>query len=738
MARIELILRQSGTTDRLDADLVIFDEEGYPTQVVDSLTPLPESLSQSIEQWQGVFSNLVGAGRGIKIVSVTSGSCSDRAEEVREKFVAWLRSQESWRRLQNCINQYVSSNEEVQINIQTLDKRLRLLPWNEIFLETHRYAETSISLARQFQRRSNLKPKKQVRILAVLGSNGDVRNRLENTEANLSIDIDFDYKQLEKTQARGAYIQTFKQPTSLELKEALREPEGWHIFFFAGHSKSQNDSTIGAIALNDCEQYLSIQELKEDLSVAIENGLQIAIFNSCDGLGLAHQLAEIHLPQSIIMREPVPDEVAKEFLEQFLDFFSYSNSLFESVRRAREYLRKKFDRQSKFPGASWLPTIVRNPAVKLPLWNDFIAESPLPWKQLLPLSVLTITSLFSLFLSLFLEFKDINIAGRPKYIYYSQLYPHLVLYPWLFLWGAYFTLYKAWCQVRSKPKLWRQVVAAIGVSIVLLCVELTSDNMMLFELKEGAESVVTIGQDRIEIISKAPARIIDTSSLIDSSQNEITIRKSDLEMALENFRSNEDSVLLLSEEEKTGYYEFMRLGLAYSTWKGRGAFSRSRPFYALAFLDIIAVIIASGIFWKEIGSNYVYNRIKYLRYIMATQLLLILWFPLRIYNNIEVKKLIFGYDSSVSGLDVIAYPVLLALMAVTIYRSWKFEASYFAGIVALLAVLGSILISIVNPEIVHLAFGLNSNPSSWGLWPILILTIIYLIYSDIFAKHERR
>ncbi|MBP0003430.1 MAG: hypothetical protein J7642_06875 [Cyanobacteria bacterium SBC] len=50
MARVELILRQSATTDGLNADLVIFDEEGCPTQVVDSLAPLPELLSQSIEQ----------------------------------------------------------------------------------------------------------------------------------------------------------------------------------------------------------------------------------------------------------------------------------------------------------------------------------------------------------------------------------------------------------------------------------------------------------------------------------------------------------------------------------------------------------------------------------------------------------------------------------------------------------------------------------------------------------------
>ncbi|MGB7439858.1 MAG: CHAT domain-containing protein [Coleofasciculaceae cyanobacterium] len=713
MARVELILRQSGIADQLDADLVIFDEHGNPLQVADSLTPIPEALGRSMENWQGSFSGLVGAYRGIKPGKVSYSSCSDCAEEVRESFRRWLKSQESWIRLKDFIDQHVSSNEEVQINIQTLDKRLRLLPWNEVFGENHRYAETSISLAREFQRRGNLQPKKQVRILAVLGSRGESPREGYSGRANPQIDIDFDYQQLEQTKARGAYIQTLKQPTVKDLRDALRDTEGWHIFFFAGHSKSLKNSTIGSFVLNQIENPLGIDELKAELSVAIKNGLQIAIFNSCDGLGLANQLAELNLPQSIVMREPVPDEVAKGFLEKFLKEFSYNRSLFESVRRTREYLKSKWDVQDEFPGASWLPIIVRNPAVSLPKWNDFIAESPHSWKLLLPLFAIVLVSLISLFLSLYFEFKGIQASSEPKFIYYAKLYPHIILYPWMILWGAYFTLYKAWCQIRSKPKLWRQAAVAIGGSIILLCVELTSDNMMLFEIKEDAASVVSLDKDRIELISSTPAQIIDTSDFIDEDQGEITIRKSDLETALKNF--SKTAGIPFSEDEKNGYYEFMRLGLSYSTWRGKGAFSLSRNFYALTFLNIIAVIITTGIFWSEIRSRYVYNSMKYLRYVIATQLIVLFWLPIRIHYNLVTKNITFGNNSPVTGLDVIAYPVILTLLVISIYRSWKFEASFFAGVVSLLTILGFLAIGIVNTNLVGIAFGLNSNPLTWIL-----------------------
>ena len=729
MARVELIIRKSGVSDCYDADLLVFDESGNPSQVADSLTPMPPELTQAIDNWKQSFSQLVGTRRGtIKAGKVSYSNCADSAKEVREKFTRWLKEQDSWQRLQEYTQQSITSQEEVQFNIQTLDKRLRLLPWNEAFSEKHKRAETSISLAREYQKGGTLRVKPQVRILAVLGNPGET-----HTDSALSaIDVSFDQQQLEQTKARGAYIKTLEQPTAEELKIALGDPEGWHIFFFAGHSMSQKDNSIGSVVLNATEKPLSIKVLKKELAIAIKNGLQLAIFNSCDGLGLASQLAALNLPQSIVMREPVPDDVAKDFLQQFLKAFSNNQSLFESVRRARQFLKEKWDSQSKYPGASWLPTIVRNPAVSPPFWKDFVAESPLSRTQFALFSIATFLLLGSLYISLFVEFGEATSFDLPSYLYYSQLYPHIILYPWLILWAAYYTLYKAWCQIRTRPKLKRQIAACVALTIVVLCIELTQDNLLLFELKNGAESVIQPQIAELETILNVPRSILDTSQLVDRQKGTLTIRKTDMEAALRNFSQLKADKIELGKNEE--YHKFMELGLAYATWKDRNMFSTSRIFYGIEFSAIVAAVMAAALFWWEIGTKYVFNPVMYLRCIIAAQVLLLSWFPFRIYHNVETKNAIFGSSNSLSGLDIIAYPVVLILLLSSVARSWKFESSYFAGLFTVFAVVSLILIGSFFPQLIDHLFGRQSIPSAWILCPLLLLTVIYMVYPTIFSR----
>jgi hypothetical protein len=93
--------------------------------------------------------------------------------------------------------------------------------------------------------------------------------------------------------------------------------------------------------------------------------LKLAIFNSCDGLGLANELADLQIPQAIVMREPVPDRVAQKFLQHFLKYFSKGESFYLAVRQAREKLQGM---EGEFPCASWLPVIFQNPAEKSLIW----------------------------------------------------------------------------------------------------------------------------------------------------------------------------------------------------------------------------------------------------------------------------------------------------------------------------------------------------------------------------------
>jgi len=138
----------------------------------------------------------------------------------------------------------------------------------------------------------------------------------------------------------------------------------WDILFFAGHSKTENDR--GRIYINETESF-TIHDLKRGLKKAISKGLKLAIFNSCDGLGLAQELADLHIPQVIVMREPVPDLVAQEFLIHFLTAFSHGQPLYTSIREARDRLEKLED---QYPCASWLPVIFQNPGSEPPTWEE--------------------------------------------------------------------------------------------------------------------------------------------------------------------------------------------------------------------------------------------------------------------------------------------------------------------------------------------------------------------------------
>ncbi|NJO94333.1 MAG: CHASE2 domain-containing protein, partial [Hydrococcus sp. RM1_1_31] len=192
---------------------------------------------------------------------------------------------------------------------------------------------------------------KEVRILAILGD-------------STGIDVNADGYLLKNLP--NAEIVFLVEPDRQKVTESLWDKQGWDILFFAGHSLTQEGGDRGQIYVNPNES-LTIAQLKNALTEAIERGLQLAIFNSCDGLGLARQLADLYIPLTIVMREPVPDRVAQVFLKYFLSEFADGQSFDVAVRKARERLQGI---EGEFPGASWLPVIFQNPAQIPPNWDE--------------------------------------------------------------------------------------------------------------------------------------------------------------------------------------------------------------------------------------------------------------------------------------------------------------------------------------------------------------------------------
>ncbi|NES68853.1 MAG: CHAT domain-containing protein [Okeania sp. SIO2D1] len=199
--------------------------------------------------------------------------------------------------------------------------------------------------------------REKIRILAIFGDDKGI-----NVEAD---------KEYLSSFSREAEIVSLVKPSSQELDQKLWDEKGWDILCFSGHSESETDGSSGCFYLGN-QTKMTIEELENSLAKAIRKGLKLAIFNSCDGLGLARQFARLHIPAIIVMREEVADVVAQKFLNYFLESFASGKSLYISVREAREKLQVMED---KFPGASWLPVICQNSAEVPPNWKQLSVNS---------------------------------------------------------------------------------------------------------------------------------------------------------------------------------------------------------------------------------------------------------------------------------------------------------------------------------------------------------------------------
>ena len=339
-----------------------------PIAEVSGKLPAAPELWTAYEQWQscyrqlGLRSRLSAPRKQVTNISVTQ-DCLQAAQRLRDQLNQWLRS-ESFRPVREKWLEQLSPQTPVRVILQTEDLRLQHLPWHlwEI-LDRYVQAELAVSIS-SFEALSRPKTtnsnsaSSSVKILAILGNSA-------------GIDIQADRALLEGLpQAEVCFL---VEPERQVLTERLWS-QAWDMLFFAGHSTSNSnssDQSLGEIQINPQES-LTIPQLHYALKKAVARGLKLAIFNSCDGLGLARNLADLHLPQMIVMREPVPDRVAQEFLKSFLDSFAQGQPFYIAVREARERLQGL---ENQFPCATWLPVICQNPAEPSLSWQMFTGQA---------------------------------------------------------------------------------------------------------------------------------------------------------------------------------------------------------------------------------------------------------------------------------------------------------------------------------------------------------------------------
>lgn len=337
--------------------LQIGRERDRPSTEIRGSLPQASGIPSQYQVWRDAYLSLGLATRLEAPTQQTTNiawnelreACEQAAQALQHQLNQWLLT-EPFRPVRDKWLEQLSPTDDIRIILQTDDGQLQRLPWHQWELLA-RYAKSEMVLGAPIYEGIQHPPhtNSDINILAILGSSHGI-----NTQADQAL-LD---------SLPDANVQFLVEPQRLDVTDQLWE-QSWDILFFAGHSHSSQPCNTGHICLNTHET-LDIHQLKYSLQRAISQGLQLAIFNSCDGLGLAHQLADLQLPAMVVMREPVPDQVAQYFLKYFLTSFSQGQPFHLAVREARERLH---DLEPHFPCATWLPIIYQNPAEVLPTWE---------------------------------------------------------------------------------------------------------------------------------------------------------------------------------------------------------------------------------------------------------------------------------------------------------------------------------------------------------------------------------
>ena len=345
----------------------LWENEQPPIQFVGSLPPQP-NLATNYERWQQLYEAIFGtqsrwrrAAADFEFETTTPTNVSQQAfaalcTTLRTELNQWLAAA-TFAPIDRRLRTQLSAPAAIRVMLTAHAPSVLRFPWRLWHLfDDYPNAELSLSLPDYSRalKQVQANPVSKVRILAVLGNDA-------------GIDVATDRQML--SQLPEAQVTLLAQPTLSELQHQLWE-SSWDILFFAGHSTSRGQ---GYLQVN-ATAALTVEQLKYALQRAVQKGLQLAILNSCDGLGLAWALADLHLPQTIVMREPVPDAIAHQFLKGFLAQFSRGQPLYSSVRVAREKLHGLTDLGNC---AVWLPVIVQNPAEEPPTWQELVGHRPI-------------------------------------------------------------------------------------------------------------------------------------------------------------------------------------------------------------------------------------------------------------------------------------------------------------------------------------------------------------------------
>ncbi|MBD2069531.1 CHASE2 domain-containing protein [Leptolyngbya sp. FACHB-671] len=268
------------------------------------------------------------------------------------EFHRWLRREELYEmrtKMAEASRKLEQPNQLIDLFLTCTPIDLARLPWEAWELSTEckvRIARTPATIQAEPVRRDRTR-RTRPRILAIIGGFEFQADRAAVRSLSRLAEVQFVGWQ------PGQSIEQVKT----QITQAIADDRGWDVLFFGGHS-NETQITGGELAIAP-HTSIQIQEIAPQLAIAQAKGLQFALFNSCKGLQIAESLIELGLSQVAVMREPIHNRVAQEFLVQFFQGLAAHKDVHVSLIEACQWL--EVEKSLTYPSAFLVPSLFRHP-----------------------------------------------------------------------------------------------------------------------------------------------------------------------------------------------------------------------------------------------------------------------------------------------------------------------------------------------------------------------------------------
>ena len=333
----------------------------------------PESLTTLYQDWQRAYlsyykskfrGRVEGAGTIASLPVDWHAKLVQAEASLLSEFHHWLRSAELNEITEEIasaaviLKQTTTSSEpryvDVFLTCNTLD--LERLPWESWKIGVKlrlspliRIVRTPVNIRHEFVEPLRRRP----RILVILGD--DTGLSFEKEKAALKKML----SRLATIEFVGWKPEENKAELRTKIRQSIADEQGWDGLFFAGHS-NETELTGGELAIAPGVA-MSISEIKSELILAKQRGLQFAIFNSCSGISIATSLLDLGLSQVAVMREPIHNDVAQIFLVRFLENLAAHKDVHEALIAACQALQV----ETNYPSAYLIPSLFYHPKAVL-------------------------------------------------------------------------------------------------------------------------------------------------------------------------------------------------------------------------------------------------------------------------------------------------------------------------------------------------------------------------------------